>query len=91
MYAPRVFVSMICVLVAFAVAAYWITGSVLSVLLPTVICAILLQAGYFVGILYLVRREKMEREGVADPAASVTATGARATDKLPADAARHLK
>ena len=91
MYAPRVFVSMICVLVAFAVAAYWITGSVLSVLLPTVICAILLQAGYFVSILYLVRREKMEREGVADPGASVTATGARATDKLPADAARHLK
>ncbi|WJH41037.1 exopolysaccharide production repressor protein [Aliirhizobium terrae] len=58
MYAPRVFVSMMAVLIVFAVAAYLTTGSLLTALGQTLLCAIILQVGYFVGVLYLVHREK---------------------------------
>jgi hypothetical protein len=59
MYAPRVFVSMLAVLVVFAVSSFFISGSVLSAIIQTVICAVLIQAGYFIGVLYLVRRERL--------------------------------
>lgn len=62
MYAPRVFVSMIAVLVAFAVAAYLMSGSIFTTVIQTIICAVIIQVGYFVCILYLVRREKLEAE-----------------------------
>ena len=58
MYAPRAFISMIAVLIVFAVAAYFMTGSLGQALVHTIICAVLLQVGYFIGVLYLVRREK---------------------------------
>ena len=70
MYAPRVFISMAVVLIVFAVSAYFISGSVYTALLHTLICAVLLQVGYFVGVLFLVRREKMARDRAA-PAALV--------------------
>jgi exopolysaccharide production repressor protein len=58
MYAPRVFVSMMAVLIVFAVAAYLTTGSLLTALGETLLCAIILQVGYFIGVVYLVHREK---------------------------------
>ena len=62
MYAPRVFVSMTGAILAFGIASYFINGSLVTTLIQTVICAVLLQVGYFVGVLYLVRREKMQRD-----------------------------
>jgi exopolysaccharide production repressor protein len=50
-------------LVVFAVATYCLSGSVAGTLLKTVVCAILLQAGYFGGVLYLVWKESRERNG----------------------------
>ncbi|KRB61949.1 exopolysaccharide production repressor exox [Rhizobium sp. Root708] len=61
MYAPRVFVSMLGALGVFAVATYWLSGSLSGTIIKTVICVILLQAGYFGGVLYLVWKESRER------------------------------
>lgn len=58
MYAPRVFFSMIGALLAFAVATYFIHGSFYTAFIQTLICAVILQVGYFIGILVLVAREK---------------------------------
>ncbi|MDM9627462.1 exopolysaccharide production repressor protein [Rhizobium sp. S152] len=57
MYAPRVFVSMLGALAVFAVATYWLSGSFSGTVLKTVICAVILQIGYFGGVLYLVWKE----------------------------------
>ena len=61
MYAPRVFISMLGAHGVFAVATYWLSGSLSGMIIKTVICAILLQAGYFGGVLYLVWKESRER------------------------------
>ena len=58
MYAPRVFFSMIGALLAFAVATYFIHGSFYTAFIQTLICAIILQTGYFIALLVLVAREK---------------------------------
>ncbi|CDN94055.1 exopolysaccharide production repressor exox [Rhizobium oryzihabitans] len=58
MYAPRVFFSMIGALLIFAVATYFIHGSLYTAFIQTLICAVILQVGYFIAILVLVAREK---------------------------------
>ena len=60
MYAPRVFVSMLAVLLVFGVTSYAMNGSIWTALFQTFLCAVLIQVGYFVGILYLIRREKLQ-------------------------------
>ncbi|MGK6311578.1 exopolysaccharide production repressor protein [Neorhizobium sp. DT-125] len=92
MYAPRVFVSMTGVLIVFAVAAYFMTGSAYTALIQTLICAVLLQAGYFIGVLYLVRREKKLREGglPAEAASAKSSKDSSRRDGLRADAAPNL-
>lgn len=44
------------VLVVFAVASYVITQSLWTTLVNTVICAVLIQIGYFIAVLFLVWR-----------------------------------
>jgi hypothetical protein len=68
MYAPRVFVSMLAVLIVFAMSTYFMSGSLLSALIQTLICAAIIQTGYFIGVLYLVHREKLltEQSGSSD-------------------------
>lgn len=56
MYAPRVFASMLGALIVFAIATYALTGSIGTTLWQTVVSAVLLQVGYFVGVLILVSR-----------------------------------
>ncbi|NTJ44403.1 exopolysaccharide production repressor exox [Agrobacterium larrymoorei] len=58
MHAPRVFISMICALMVFAVATYFIHGSFYTAFIQTLICLVIIQIGYFVGVLFLVSREK---------------------------------
>jgi exopolysaccharide production repressor protein len=67
MYAPRVFVSMIGTLAVFAIATYFLSHSLTTALVETAICAILLQIGYFAGVLFLVRKaERVRREALSD-------------------------
>ncbi|OHV85130.1 exopolysaccharide production repressor protein [Rhizobium sp. LCM 4573] len=92
MYAPRVFVSMTMALLAFAIASYFINGSILTTFVQTLICAVLLQVGYFIGVLYLVRRERMSRQEKATDSAAVRRKGdASRHDDLPAKAAAKLE
>lgn len=88
MYAPRVLVSMLGTLAVFAVAAYVMSGSFWSALGATVFCALILQLGYFIGIVYLVRREKAEMESKrsADGAAAKSRTDAAGRDSLTTEA-----
>lgn len=61
-YAPRFFLSMGIALVAFAVVTYISTGSIATTALQTLICAILIQVGYFLATLYLVWRTAKARK-----------------------------
>ncbi|BCH23906.1 hypothetical protein MesoLjLc_35700 [Mesorhizobium sp. L-8-10] len=61
---PRFLIGMFSVLVVFAISTYVATGSIGRTLVQTLICAVLLQLGYFLVVLFLVAREgrKPERE-----------------------------
>ncbi|ASY72824.1 exopolysaccharide production repressor protein [Sinorhizobium fredii USDA 205] len=61
MFAPRFVVSMFGALAAFAIATYFLTGSIASTALQTLLCAVLIQVGYFVAVLYLVWKEARDR------------------------------
>lgn len=61
MYAPRVFVSMLGALAVFAIATYYLNGSLVDTLIDTAISAVLLQIGYFGGVLFLVWKESKAR------------------------------
>jgi exopolysaccharide production repressor protein len=67
MYAPRVFFSMICALLIFAVASFFLTHSVWTVVIHTVIAAVLLQVGYFGGVLFLVLKAAREKNVSLQP------------------------
>jgi exopolysaccharide production repressor protein len=69
---------MIGALVAFAIATYFLTDSFTRTLVETVICAILLQIGYFLGVLYLSWREAKARRTSA--ASGQPASGVRGED-----------
>lgn len=62
---PRFLVGMVSVLLVFAVSTYAMTGSLGSTLWQTLICAVLIQLGYFLIVLILVARG--ERETVSRP------------------------
>jgi hypothetical protein len=79
MYAPRVFISMLGVLVAFAVSSYLMSGSAFTAFIQTLICAVVIQAGYFIGVVYLVRREKLLADQKIPP--ETVARRARSTEK----------
>jgi len=75
MHASKVFFSMIGALVVFAVATYFLSGSLTGTIIKTVLSAILLQVGYFCAVAYLVFKETKRRkaldgavEGVASAA-----------------------
>jgi exopolysaccharide production repressor protein len=65
-YAPRFFLSMLFALVAFAVVTYLATGSFATTAIQTLVCAVLIQVGYFLTMLYLVRQEAKARKSEAD-------------------------
>jgi hypothetical protein len=50
------FRGLIAVLVVFGVVTYLVTHSVWTTLIQTAICAVLIQLGYFVAVLYMIRR-----------------------------------
>ena len=75
MYGPRVFMSMIGTLLVFGLATYGLTGSLSDALLRTLVCAVLLQVGYFAGVLLLVWNEARQRKRKNDEAAASAAKG----------------
>ncbi len=67
-YAPRFFLSMAIALAAFATITYIGTGSLATTAIRTLVCAVLIQAGYFLTLLFLVRRAaKARKAGEAEP------------------------
>ncbi|TDW25887.1 exopolysaccharide production repressor protein [Rhizobium azibense] len=83
MYAPRVFISMIGALAVFAVATYWLNGSLTTTLIDTVICAVLLQLGYFGGVLFLVWKEAKARNTQGSTAVSNIPARSDDKEKIP--------
>lgn len=83
MYAPRVFVSMIGALAVFAVATYLLNGSLTTTLIQTAICAVLLQIGYFGGVLFLVWKEAKARNSSRNGVPAAMNPARDDKDKLP--------
>ncbi|WLS11093.1 exopolysaccharide production repressor protein (plasmid) [Shinella sumterensis] len=71
-YAPRFFVSMTLVLVAFAAVTYASTGSAATTAVQTLVCAVLIQLGYFGAVLYLTWRVSKARKENAGPGRPAT-------------------
>ena len=65
-YAPRFFLSMVVALVAFAIVTYFATGSITTTAIQTLICAVLIQVGYFLMTLFLVWRTAKQRQAEKD-------------------------
>jgi exopolysaccharide production repressor protein len=51
----------VCVLLTFAVVTYVLTDSLRTALVQTVICAVLIQIGYFIAVVFLVWGTKRRR------------------------------
>ncbi|MDH6230347.1 exopolysaccharide production repressor protein [Mesorhizobium soli] len=69
------FRGLIGVLVAFAITTYIATHSLWTTFIQTVICAVLLQIGYFLAVLFLVWREGRKPKDAAVEPGSAKATG----------------
>lgn len=57
MSAPRVFAGMFVAIIVFAIATYWMTGSLVVTVLESIAALILLQLGYFLCIGFLVWKQ----------------------------------
>jgi exopolysaccharide production repressor protein len=55
---PRFLFGMLGVLVVFAVATYAATQSIWTTFIQTLLCAVLIQLGYFAAVLFMVWRSK---------------------------------
>jgi exopolysaccharide production repressor protein len=72
---------LVVVVLVFAITTYLITGSLWSTFIQTVICAILVQAGYFAAVLFLVWRSDRRQKGEAGVVKS-EATDEQSTAKV---------
>ncbi|MGB3387200.1 MAG: exopolysaccharide production repressor protein [Pseudaminobacter sp.] len=76
------------VLLVFAVTSYILTQSVWTAFVQTVICAILIQVGYFAAILFMVWRSGgQHRQGAEEPG---KASDLPKTEEAPATKARQI-
>jgi len=55
---PRFVLGMLGVLLAFALITFYLSGAFWTTVLQTLVCAVLIQAGYFMVVLFLVSRNK---------------------------------
>ncbi len=60
---PRFVLGMLAALLAFALATYALTGAFWTTVLQTLVCAVLIQAGYFAVVVYLAFHGETKREG----------------------------
>jgi exopolysaccharide production repressor protein len=73
---------LVCVLLVFAITTYVLTQSLWSTFIQTVICAILLQAGYFVAVLFLVWRRDGSRKPEEAAAGEPTSGSPKVEDPI---------
>jgi len=73
---PRFLVGMISALIVFAISTYAATGSIGTTLVQTLICAVFLQLGYFLLVLFLVAR------GERKPGQEGSVSGTRKSDSV---------
>jgi exopolysaccharide production repressor protein len=67
---------LVIVLVVFAAVTYLTTGGIWTTFVSTVICAVLVQVGYFVAVLFMVWRAPRPAErGLSKPEATQGAAG----------------
>ncbi len=59
---PRFLFGMLGVLIVFAVATYVATQSIWATFIQTLLCAVLIQLGYFAAVLFMVWRSKDHRQ-----------------------------
>lgn len=64
------------VLIAFAIASYAITHSAWTTFIQTLICAVIIQVGYFIAILFMVWRSDETKKRGEIPARNETAASA---------------
>ncbi len=77
MFAPRALIYMTGALIAFAISTYLLTGSFYTTLVQTLICAVLVQVGYFCAVLFLVwKAKRAERSAAVQNSASSPAGNA---------------
>lgn len=55
---PNFLIGMFGVLIAFAITTFMITHSLWATIVQTLICAVVIQVGYFAALLFLVMHEK---------------------------------
>lgn len=89
MYGPRALISMLAVLMVFAGVTYSLNGSIATTIWQTILCAIIIQVGYFIGILLLVRKERRLRR--ADPSIQSARLEKRQAGEIPGEAPPRLK
>ena len=58
---PRFVLGMLGVILTFGLVTYYLTGAFWTTVLQTVLCAVLIQAGYFLVVLFLVARTTAPR------------------------------
>jgi exopolysaccharide production repressor protein len=62
------FRGMVATLIVFAVATFALTQSVWTTFISTVICAVIIQVGYFLAVLFMVWRDRPDELPAADRA-----------------------
>ncbi len=59
---PRFMLGMLAVLLAFAIVTFFLTGAFWATVVQTIVCAVLIQAGYFIVILFMVSRSEKRQD-----------------------------
>ncbi len=83
MYAPRVFIGMLGALVVFTAVTYGLNGSLRTTLIQTAVCALLLQIGYFGGVLFMAWKESRKRKAEAQTTPAPPQSGSDGAEKIP--------
>ncbi len=72
----------ILVLAVFAVTTYAITGSLWTTLIQTVVCAVLIQVGYFAAVLFMVWRSPAKADAPQAEAGSTLSKEEQPASKI---------
>lgn len=79
---PRFLLGMLGVLVVFAVATYVATQSIWTTFIQTLLCAVLIQLGYFAAVLFMVWRGKDREQDQASSAAPQNSADEKSAGKV---------
>lgn len=80
---------MVAVLAVFAIITYLVTQSVWTTFIQTLICAVLIQVGYFLTVLFLVWHDGRKKSGEANAPAEMQQSPLK--EEKPAAEVSHLR